>query len=153
MHRTKYKLDNININNIKHNVIDILKTKYKHKVYQKHYLLTDKGRVLIKNNKHYILQKLKLMNNTHVAYNINNITLIKDNNYWEDYGIIYQIPFNNISIKIKYYEFYISNLYKFILKFNNNELIDIYILSNYNENIKNILFINFINSFLSSILK
>ncbi len=154
-HNSKYRFLNINNNMLNNNILDILKSKYKHKHYEKIYLLCDNGRILL-NNKGYLLFKLNIDNkNNNDTYELsnNNIIIVKDNNSWVKHGYISQIPINHKIIKIKYYEFYKSKSYKFIIKYIDNKLIDIYISCDYNENIENYIFIEILNEFISLIMK
>ena len=137
----KLYIANCNLKNINYNLIK----KYLYNEEFIFYIYSNEGIYNIKNNK---LIKLKIIDKNIHTHSINNIECIIDNSIIIDNNEHYQLPIDNVQIKIKrlYYQLRTKSLVKLILDIdNNNNIIDFYfdidsINNNINEDILSFLF-------------
>ena len=139
----KIYFKDINIHNLKTNIINHLKKKYNYTTRYKNYLLSNTGIYMFKNN---ILKKY------HFISNILNETnqLIEINQYYKFKGDSFNIPYDHEHIKIKEISFNIND-YFLIFEIIDDQINDFYIKINNSLTILDILMIKEI-SYIKNLL-
>ena len=139
----KIYFKDINIHNLKPNIINYLKKKNDYTIKYNNYLLSNNGIYIFKNN---ILKKY------HFISNILNETnqLIEMNQYYKFKNDSFNIPYDHEHIKIKEISFNIND-YFLIFEIINGEINDFYIKINNSLNISDILMIKEI-SYIKNLL-
>ena len=122
IYEKKIYFKNIDTKQLKINILNILKKKFKYKKNKKHYLINDKGIYLFENDYIKRCQYISnIINETNNYIEINQYNKFKEN--------IYQIPFEHKLLTVNTLSFNIDNN---ILNFElvNNKINDFYVKTN-----------------------
>lgn len=129
----KIYIKNLNIKDLKHNILDILKKKFNEIRKQKNYILTNDGV--------YIFNKDILNHYSYINKTLNETDdFIEINDYYKFNTTVYQIPHDHYFLTILEISFNINNLF-LTFEINNNKIQDFYIKTNSSLNILDALMI------------